>query len=176
MKCEICGVNDASVHFTQIRDDRKSEMHLCKECAKTKGFHSPLDDMPFPLADILTSMVKPGGGKGDPIARLVCPDCGMRFIDFSRIGRFGCGRCYEAFRAPLEDLFRKVHGATKHSGRVVPRRPQTARSLIEEEVRLKEELRRAIEREEFEVAADIRDRLKALGRETPAESQATGQD
>jgi len=176
VKCEICGKNEASVHFTQIRDEQKKEMHLCKECAKSKGFHNPLDDVPFPLAEFLTSMVKPGGSKGDPIARLVCPDCGMRFVDFSRIGRFGCGRCYEAFRAPLEDLFRKVHGATRHSGRTVPRRPQTARSLIEEEVRLKDELRRAIEREEFELAADLRDRLKSLENETPANSTATGQE
>lgn len=162
MKCENCGKNEASVHFTQIRDNKKNEMHLCKECAKSKGFHNPLEDMPFPLAEFLTSMVQPGEAKSDPIARLVCSECGMRFVDFSRVGRFGCGHCYTAFRAPLEDLFRKIHGATRHRGRTAPRLDVSTQSTVEEEVRLKEELRRAIEREEFELAAELRDRLMHL--------------
>lgn len=90
----------------------------------------------------------------------------MRFVDFSRVGRFGCGHCYTAFRAPLEDLFRKIHGATRHRGRTAPSHAVSTQSTVEEEVRLKEELRRAIEREEFELAAELRDRLKRL----PAEN------
>jgi protein arginine kinase activator len=170
VKCENCGKNDASVHFTQIRDKKKVEMHLCKECAKSKGFHNPLEDVPFPLAEFLTSMVKPDAGTSDPIARLVCPECGMRFVDFSRVGRFGCGHCYSAFRAPLEDLFRKIHGATRHRGRTAPRKVESTQNLVEEEVRLKEELKRAVEREDFELAAELRDRLKALPIDSPAET------
>jgi len=162
VKCETCGEREASVHFTQIRNNRKNEMHLCKECAKSKGFHNPLDDVPFPLAEFLTSMVRHGKTPSDPIARLVCSECGMRFVDFSRIGRFGCGQCYTAFRAPLEDLFRKIHGATRHCGRTLPRPAQSGQSMIEEEVRLKDELKKAVEREDFELAADLRDRLKSL--------------
>ena len=172
MKCENCGKNDASVHFTQIRDQKKNEMHLCKECAKSKGFHNPLEDIPFPLAEFLTSMVKPGAAKSDPIARLVCSECGMRFVDFSRVGRFGCGHCYDAFRAPLEDLFRKIHGATRHRGRTAPRHAHSNQSLVEEEVRIKEDLKRAVEREEFELAAELRDRLKNLPVEPPSEAPA----
>lgn len=167
MKCENCGERDASVHFTQIRNNRKSEMHLCKECAKSKGFHNPLDDVPFPLAEFLTSMVQRGGAPSDPIARLVCPECGMRFIDFSRIGRFGCGQCYTAFRAPLEDLFRKVHGAVQHRGRGPETQLRSLPSPVEEEVRLKEDLKQAIEREDFELAAELRDRLKAVTASLP---------
>jgi len=162
VKCENCGERDASVHFTQVRNNKKTEMHLCKECAKSKGFHNPLDDVPFPLAEFLTSMVQRGAAGSDPIARLVCPECGMRFVDFSRIGRFGCGQCYTAFRAPLEDLFRKVHGATRHRGRTPDTAAVATRSPVEEEVKIKEELRRAIEREDFELAAELRDHLKSL--------------
>ncbi|MEW5701063.1 MAG: UvrB/UvrC motif-containing protein [Candidatus Zixiibacteriota bacterium] len=175
MKCENCGEREASVHFTQIRDNRKTEMHLCKECAKSKGFHNPLDDVPFPLAEFLTSMVQRGSTPSDPIARLVCPECGMRFLDFSRIGRFGCGHCYTAFRAPLEDLFRKVHGATRHRGRNPDTRETTRQSPVEEEVRVKEDLKRAIEREDFELAAELRDRLKALTAESPQPHEQPGE-
>ncbi len=174
MKCENCGEREASVHFTQIRNNRKNEMHLCKECAKSKGFHNPLDDVPFPLAEFLTSMVKRGGTAADPIGRLVCPGCGMRFADFSRIGRFGCGQCYAAFRAPLEDLFRKIHGATRHCGRALPHVIQTGKGLIEEEMRLREDLKHAVEREDFELAAEIRDHLKSLS--VGSTQPATGED
>lgn len=175
MKCENCGKNDASVHFTQIRNNKKTEMHLCKECAKQKGFHNPLDDVPFPLAEFLNSMVKSGGTANDPISRLVCSECGMRFVDFSRVGRFGCGHCYHAFRAPLEDLFRKIHGATRHCGRTMPQSDHPVKGIVEEEVRLKDELKRAIEKEDFELAAILRDRLKALAYSAPTE-QPAGKD
>ncbi|MBI3871635.1 MAG: UvrB/UvrC motif-containing protein [candidate division Zixibacteria bacterium] len=174
MKCENCGEREAGVHFTQIRNNRKSEMHLCKECAKSKGFHNPLDDVPFPLAEFLTSMVQRGASPSDPIARLVCPECGMRSMDFSRLGRFGCGQCYTAFRAPLEDLFRKVHGATRHRGRTPQPTGRPQQTPIEEEVRLKEDLRKAIEREDFELAAELRDRLRTHKDEGERRTAAAG--
>jgi protein arginine kinase activator len=175
VKCENCNEREASVHFTQIRNNRKTEMHLCKECAKQKGFHNPLDDVPFPLAEFLSSMVQRGATPTDPIAKLVCSSCGMRFVDFTRIGRFGCGECYAAFRVPLEELFRKVHGATRHRGRTPMSKGAGEVNPIEEEVRLKEDLKRAIEREDFELAAELRDHLKLLEQSHSEEpSQANG--
>ena len=171
MKCEHCGERDASVHFTQIRNNRKTEMHLCKDCAKKKGFHNPLDDVPFPLAEFLSSMVQRGGSPSDAMAKMVCPSCGMRFIDFTRIGRLGCGHCYSAFRVPLEDLLRKVHGATRHRGRTPDTKPVDAVSAVEEEVRMKEDLKRAIESEDFELAAELRDRLKNVMHEVGVHSK-----
>ena len=173
MKCENCGEREASVHFTQIRNNRKTEMHLCKECAKQKGFHNPLDDVPFPLAEFLSSMVKRGATPSDPMAKLVCPSCGMRFVDFTRIGRFGCGECYTSFRVPLEDLFRKVHGASRHRGRSPMSKAVGEPSSVEEEVRLKDDLKRAIEREDFELAAELRDQLKALAEKKPEQAGQT---
>jgi protein arginine kinase activator len=142
-------------------------MHLCKECAKQKGFHNPLDDVPFPLAEFLSSMVQRAGTPSDAMAKLVCPSCGMRFVDFTRVGRFGCGECYTSFRVPLEDLFRKIHGATRHRGRTPSSAQTGAPSSIEEEVRLKEDLKKAIEREDFELAAELRDQLKSFVAEDP---------
>ena len=100
----------------------------------------------------------------------------MRFMDFSRIGRFGCGQCYTAFRAPLEDLFRKVHGATHHRGRSPETKQRSLPSPVEEEVRLKEELKQAIEREDFELAAEIRDRLKHVSSTMPKASRTRSKE
>jgi protein arginine kinase activator len=164
VKCESCGERDASVHFTQIRSNKKTEMHLCKECAKKKGFHNPLDDVPFPLAEFLSSMVQRAGAPSDAMGKMVCPSCGMRFVDFTRIGRFGCGHCYTAFKTPLEDLLRKIHGSTRHRGRTPMTKTVESVSAVEELVRLKDDLKKAIEREDFELAADLRDQLKTASR------------
>jgi protein arginine kinase activator len=124
--------------------------------------------MPFPLAEILSSMAaaSPSPSKAKPEEELVCPGCSMSFDEFTRQGRFGCGECYKAFRSRLEPIMRKIHGASLHRGRVpVPVSAESDDILpmpVKEEQRLEEELRKAINSEEFERAAEIRDKLKAL--------------
>jgi len=163
MKCENCEKNEASVHLTQIQEGKKIQLNLCKECARKKGFGNPLDDVPFPLAEFLAGMVKDGTSEmSGQVAELECPGCGMKFIEFSRIGRFGCGRCYRAFEKPLEDLFRRIHGSTIHRGRT-PRSRGGQKAPLAEEIQLKESLRKAIMEENFEEAAMLRDRLRTLG-------------
>ncbi len=163
MKCENCDKNEASVHLTQIQEGKKVQLNLCKECARKKGFGNPLDDVPFPLAEFLAGMVKDGTAEmNGQIADLECPGCGMKFVEFSKIGRFGCGRCYRAFEKPLEDLFRRIHGSTIHRGRT-PRSRSGQKTPLSEEILLKEDLRKAILEENFEQAALLRDRLRKLG-------------
>jgi len=171
MKCENCGKREASVHLTQIQNDKKVQLNLCKECARKKGFGNPLDDVPFPLAEFLAGMVKEGGsGANEAVADLECPGCGMKFVEFSKIGRFGCGRCYKAFDKPLEDLLRRIHGSTVHRGRI-PRVRGEAVVPLAEEIQLKEELRQAIEQENFEEAAVIRDRIRMLASRTEVKTE-----
>lgn len=175
MKCENCGNKEATVHLTQIQEGQKVQLNLCKECARKKGFGNPLDDVPFPLAEFLAGMVKDGTTEtGEQVGDLECPGCGMKFVEFSKIGRFGCGRCYRAFEKPLEDLFRRIHGSTIHRGRT-PRSRSGPKTPLAEEIKLKEELRQAIENENFEEAASIRDRLRALGSK-PRVGDTTGQN
>ena len=91
-----------------------------------------------------------------------CSFCSSSLRDFRSSGRLGCASCYSAFESSLRELLRRVHGASKHSGRVYePPRPdllQRASTLVE----LRDRLRRAIEQEQFELAADIRDRIRVL--------------
>ena len=78
-----------------------------------------------------------------------------------RQGRFGCGQCYQAFRPRLETIMRKIHGSSLHKGKL-PAGVSNELVPIKEEERLERELRKAIEGEEFERAADLRDKLTAL--------------
>jgi protein arginine kinase activator len=110
------------------------------------------------------------------IASLKCPNCGLTFSDFTGTGRFGCGDCYKAFRSRLEGIMRKVHGASLHRGTIpgAVDKPDSENlpMPIKEEERLEAELKKAIESEEFERAAEIRDKLRLVKQEVPEPNQS----
>ncbi len=175
MVCQDCKKREATVHLTQIVNNEKTSLSLCKECAAARGFHSPLDNIPFPLADILSNLAskQPGSVDLSAAADTECEECGLTFGDFTRQGRFGCGNCYEAFRSQLELIMRKIHGASMHLGRtpepIARKSEDEGENLpipVKEEERLESELRKAIDGEDFERAAEIRDKLKAMKQAT----------
>ena len=173
MLCQDCKKRESQVHLTQIVNNEKSTLSLCKECAAVRGFHSPLENVPFPLAEILSGMVTsmPPGQKKAIEHSIVCPKCGLSFDGFARQGRFGCGACYSAFREVLEPIMRKIHGASLHRGQTPTPSPVEGQSEslpIREEERLEGELKKAIESEDFERAAEVRDKLKTIREQSVA--------
>ena len=166
MLCQDCKKREAHVHLTQIVNNEKMTLSLCKECAAARGFHSPLENVPFPLAEVLSGMAAnvPSTLKAEGRETITCPTCGLTFDAFTTQGRFGCGDCYGAFRARLEPIMRKIHGASLHRGRgpeIKVEKGETAGAIsVREEERLDVELRKAIEAEDFERAAELRDKLK----------------
>jgi protein arginine kinase activator len=161
MKCQDCQEQQATVHLTQIINNEKISLSLCKDCAAKRGFHSPLDNVPFPLADILSGIIQQQFPQKsiEPMVDLKCSNCGLTFDNFTRQGRFGCGECYRAFRPQLEMIMRKIHGSSLHKGKL-PISGGNQPLPIKEEERLETELKKAIESEDFERAADLRDKLK----------------
>jgi len=119
MLCQDCKNQTATVHLTQIVNNEKIVLSLCKDCAGKRGFHSPLDNVPFPLAEILSGLIqqqaKSKKGKKD---NLKCAGCGLTFEDFTRLGRFGCSECYRTFRPRLQGIMRKIHGSSMHKGKL----------------------------------------------------------
>ncbi len=169
MLCQDCKKREAHVHLTQIINNDKTKLSLCKECAAVRGFHSPLDNMPFPLADILAGLTQEikANKKTEKMDKAICTGCGLSFEQFTLQGRFGCADCYKAFRSSLEQIMRKIHGASLHRGNspvfttsadVIDNKPVSVR----EEERLETELSKAIESEDFERAAELRDKLKTV--------------
>lgn len=163
MLCQDCNEQESTVHLTQIINNKKVVLDLCKDCAEKRGFHSPFENMPFPLAEFVTGMV--GVGKSVPARpgkkpgrSKKCPFCGMSFEDFGKVGRLGCGKCYSTFRNDLTDLMRKIHGPYEHRGKL-PAATSDALKPLREERLLREELKRAIEKEDFEKAAELRDKI-----------------
>ena len=160
MTCDICGKKKATVHLTEIVDEQMSEMHLCEECARQKSVQM---EQQFGLADLLAGLADFGKpvGEADKVD-LQCPNCGMTYEDFRKFGRLGCSECYEAFKMYLGTLLKKVHGASHHLGKTPAKIPQSEKRKIETLQDLKNQLTKAVQMEDFELAAELRDKIRDL--------------
>jgi len=173
MLCDNCGERPAAIHLTQIENNNVVTMHLCEQCAAAKGVETGASVAKFPLGDFLASLGKTAGGEAAEDAKgLACPACGATLQDFRQTGRLGCAECYTTFEPHLRDLLRRLHGSAQHVGKrhagpageapaAAPAAgaPAPAGPGV---VELREQLRRAVEAENFELAAELRDRLKVL--------------
>ncbi len=159
MICEKCQKNHATVHLTAIENGVKREAHLCEECARSSGVGIKVS---FSISDILGNLVEPKVPKiVKELQQLRCPDCGLTYADFKSKARLGCANDYEVFKAGLLPLLEKVHGATHHVGKM----PRTADAFVQKENelnRLKRELDLVVRSENFEKAAEIRDRIQHI--------------
>jgi protein arginine kinase activator len=165
-KCSICGV-PAERQFTEIIGGRKRSMPLCLECASKQDLVAPPSHGAKPPV-FKVKLQAQVLGPGLPATTLRCPECGIRLVELRKAGRVGCARCYEVFRKQILPLLRRVHGATEHEGM----RPREA-GMEPDLAQLRDELRRAIEAEDFEQAARLRDRIGAKG---DAPGSTSGED
>jgi protein arginine kinase activator len=163
MLCDICGKREATVHLTEIINEQMTKLHLCEECAKQKGAEM---EEHFGLADLLAGLAN----LDTPVEtakekKVKCAACGMTYSDFKKIGRLGCGQCYEAFKTYLMPLLKRIHGSDIHVGKTPDRKGKVAKTKRVDIEQLKKRLKRAIELEEFEEAAQLRDEIKKCERE-----------
>lgn len=162
--CDNCGERAAVIHLTQIVDNAVTTLHLCETCANEKGVQTSAAVAKMPLSGFLGM-----GGHGAAAALPEnadagsCPTCGSTLQDFRETGRLGCAECYRQFEGHLRELLRRIHGSAQHTGKLyldgMPRSEGDTPKLL---VELQERLRRAVETENFELAADLRDRIRAL--------------
>jgi len=164
MLCQECQQRQASVHLTKIINNHKTEVHLCEECARKRD--DIISFTPFSVNDLLASFMDLGKAPA-PYEKTVsetCPFCGMSYQQFKKSGLLGCRECYDAFNSKLLPVLHRLQGRTEHSGKV-PRRSGMGILMRKEISRLKSELKKAVDTEAFEKAAELRDRLKELERQ-----------
>lgn len=168
MQCDICGKKKATVHLTEIVDDQMSEMHLCEECAREKSVQM---EQQFGLSDLLAGLADFGKqSKGSDVIDIKCPNCGLTYEDFRKFGRLGCSECYVSFKTHLSTLLKKIHQSNHHFGKAPMRIPQTDRTLIENIQDSKSQLMGAIQKEDFELAAELRDKIREMEQSEKKES------
>ena len=160
MLCDQCGENEAMVHLTKIENNQMSTSHLCESCALEQGLQPGTNVGNLPLTDFIAQVGK--GGTPEEAPAGPCAYCGLRLEDFKKTGRLGCPHCYVTYETNLKQLLRRLHGQTQHVGKVyLPPDP----SHMQQEERLaglRRKLDRAVESEDFERAAEIRDMIRAL--------------
>src|SRR5579863_9957785 len=158
MLCCVCKEREATVHLTQIAGDKMQKVDLCEECAKHKGVNDPAA---FSLADLLLGLGASQEIEQSVSSDLKCPKCGFTQADFKKAGRLGCADCYTTFGEGLDGLLKTMHKGTRHIGKV-PQSLAVTRDLSERRKLLQKRLSKAVDDENFEQAALLRDELRQI--------------
>ena len=178
-KCDHCD-EPAVVHEVTLKNGIKTEIHLCQEHAEEAGVSMPTHQ---PINQLLTQFVISHSAKARAKSKKTCPGCGMTFGRFRQSGALGCADCYETFEEQLAPLIERAqNGATNHRGKT----PHRAGSSVDRQLlitQLVKELDQAVGAEQYERAAQLRDRLHDLnpstvgdGPERSASSEAAPTD
>jgi len=164
MKCENCSNNDATVHYTEIEGAEKREIHLCEECYRQKA--APVQKV-MEFADLLKTLLHGALKEQGAAAKALCPTCGISLAEFRASGRFGCPNDYKVFHEAIAPLLEKIQHGVRHVG-TVPSRAGVELQRENELIRLRRELERAVQREEYEEAARLRDCIRTLADKSDA--------
>lgn len=177
MKCQNCGEHEANICYTQIVNGAKKELNLCNECAEKLGLEEMNFSLPIDFSSFWGEFLE--NNNSDLFQNYLpkqvhCEKCGMTFDEFVNTGKFGCANCYQVFRSQINQLLKNIHGTDTHIGRKLtansnkekttqnaktefsPRQEETITKIE----KLKEELKQAIQVENYEKAAEIRDEIK----------------
>ncbi len=161
MDCDHCGDREAEITLTEIENDEMRTVHLCSSCAVAKGVGGSESAEP-PIADLLAHLGEGGHEAALSEVKEACPYCGTTAQGFRKTGRLGCSQCYAHFAVQLRGLLRRVHGASQHMGKVYVSASAAPDDKQARLVTLKRRLERAVEIEDFEAAADLRDQIHEL--------------
>lgn len=175
MLCNNCKKREAKIYYTEIANGEKKEQHLCEECAAEYTSFFVMDNLQnkeFFLGGLLAGLLEGFTAKTEePTVKTeepACNNCGMTLDTFFKSGHFGCAKCYESFGKNLPRMLRNVQGGDTHNGKkpkgyIPPERTsEEKRAVLTEQDKLRLKLQQAIEKEEFEEAAKLRDAIKLI--------------
>lgn len=153
MLCDDCKNKPAAIFFKEVLPDKTVELHLCEDCASKRGLLVTKKLSPL---EILHKLLRQKSAQDE---KIICPGCYMSLAEFKRVGRFGCSQCVATFDEHIKHLVKQIHQSDRHVGR----RSASGTKKGLEIYRLREELKKALESESYEDAAEIRDKLKGYG-------------
>jgi protein arginine kinase activator len=158
MKCQRCH-NAATLHITEVLENEQfEELHLCEQCAQKYLYESQPNagKEKGPAAEAVGEAEEAGF-----LSQQECPLCGIKFMEFRNSGRLGCPHDYQVFREELTPLLESIHGETRHCGKAPRRLPQNKQTQSEL-IQLRNRLKQAVTKEDYEEAARLRDRIRQL--------------
>lgn len=161
MRCERCGEREAVVHLHQVAGGEVTKLHLCDRCAAEQGIAAAEPVGKTPIGQLVAALGK-AVEAGEELPAEACPACGATLEDFRATGRLGCAECWQAFAGPLRGLLRRLHGATHHRGEQYLAEGFAPADVDARVRELRARLQAAVSEENFELAAELRDRLQEL--------------
>ncbi|MCA9262392.1 MAG: UvrB/UvrC motif-containing protein [Planctomycetales bacterium] len=164
MKCQHCE-KPATFHITELTGPEPQELHLCEDHARDylSNAETADSDQVSSLAGAFSQQLKLGQ-TAEELARLdqrACPVCGITFYEFRNQGRLGCPHDYTCFAEELAPLLANIHGDTEHTGKR-PKRQNSVEKQGTELIRLRRQMKEAVDNEEYEIASKLRDRIRQL--------------
>jgi protein arginine kinase activator len=163
MKCQHCE-KPATFHITELTGPKPVELHLCEIHAKLYLMQPDQANAQAPtLANVLSQQLNVSQ-TAEELAKLdqrACPQCGITFFEFRNQGRLGCPHDYVFFEQELDPLISNIHGATQHAGKR-PKRGDRGTDRQTDLIRLRKELEKAVKREDYEEASQLRDRIRGI--------------
>lgn len=168
MLCQHCKKNEATTVVKTMINGEYAEYRLCHECAHELGYDSIFPDFSADFGGLLSSFFSNALPAISGAAH--CNTCGSTLNDIKRTGKVGCADCYDTFFSELMPTIRNIHGNTEHKGKrpnaieytVNDDNNNKAESAEDKLSALRAELKKAIEDENFERAAQLRDEIKEL--------------
>ncbi|MHB8780272.1 MAG: UvrB/UvrC motif-containing protein [Candidatus Geothermincolia bacterium] len=165
MYCEECQKNPATVFMNQVENNILVKKRLCEDCARQLLLPGHTVDLLAMMPQLLAGAMEPGLDVTFPEDlrqdMVLCLNCGTTLTDLRETGRLGCEECFEAFAQPLSDILPAVQKSIMHCGKTPASCPPEV--LIRRELLdLRSRLEQLVAREDFEVAAEIRDQIKTL--------------
>lgn len=153
-KCDICQERPGIHKVNRIDESGNiTELNLCEKCAQEKGIIGIKE-----LKTILEILEELKKKVREEDTKLVCPNCQLTFANFKAMGRFGCEVCYSAFREKLLPIIKELHHADRHTGKKIGDTQKPEKKVILKELR--KALKEAVENEDYERAASIRNAMK----------------
>jgi protein arginine kinase activator len=161
MKCEICGLKEAVIHIRQMQKENVHELHICEECAQEKGLVRE-EESELPVTNLLAGLIDgaEASGSAGPGAS-ACPRCGTKLADFRKTGKLGCAECGRTFEADLRSILSQMAARPRHAGKL-PLALAGSADAAPDRAGLRDKLKAAVESEDYEKAAQLRDRLREL--------------
>jgi protein arginine kinase activator len=161
MKCEICGKRESVVHVQQVIGNETIDMHICEVCAHEKGISKRSDKIELSLSQLLTGLLDLKGGTDEQVQATECATCGMKAADFKKEGRLGCPDCYSCFATEIRAMHKRLSGVARHKGKL-PQKLLSYKELLIDRERLRSRLETAVDEEDYETAAILRDQIRAI--------------
>ncbi len=162
MLCQNCGKYEATTHVKRIINGESAEAHLCSDCAKALGYTDVFGGFGNTFGDLLGSFFGEPQMSSLSSRTIHCEKCGNTFNDIVNSGKLGCADCYTTFYDKLLPSLQRIHGKTRHEGK----NPKIIKTEVANHVnvleQLEKELKAAIEQQNFEKAAELRDKINSL--------------